>query len=214
VSAVTVPVVIQSMLAPLRPLRVRAAFATLRRRLWVFSASSAAVMAMVMGGALVLVLPGVLALLFHALYAPVAVMEEGDVRGTLRRARRLARRSWTTVVVITVLQFALPVLVWIASVNMSVTFELDENLRPREMGYNLSTSGRAVLYQLLNVRRRSPGSDGVLTRRARRRERQRRGPVQARTSRRAGRAEEQPARMRPRSPRATVSTGPPFRAGP
>jgi serine/threonine protein kinase len=151
VSAVTVPLVVESIVAPLRPLRLRSAFTALGRRFWTFSLATLVVMAMVAGGALLLVVPGVLALLAHALYAPVTVMEGGPVRTALRRARRLARRSWTTVVVITVLQFALPILVWIASVQMSFTFKLDDHYRPQEYGYALSSSGRAALAQLLNV---------------------------------------------------------------
>jgi hypothetical protein len=55
------------------------------------------------------------------------------------------------VLVITVLQFALPILVWVASVKVSLTFELDEAWRPKQYGYGLATSGKSALYQLLNV---------------------------------------------------------------
>jgi serine/threonine protein kinase len=151
VSAATVPIVIESIVAPLRPPSVRRALGALRRRFWTFSLATLAVMALVAGGTLLLVLPGLAALLAHALYAPVAVMEGGDVRSVLRRARTLARRSWTTVLVITVLQFALPILVWVASVKVSLTFELDEAWRPKQYGYGLATSGKSALYQLLNV---------------------------------------------------------------
>jgi hypothetical protein len=78
-------------------------------------------------------------------------MEGGPVRAALRRARGLARRSWSTVLVITMLQFALPILVWKASVDLSVTWELDDRLRLRGWGYGLSSSGKAALFQLLNV---------------------------------------------------------------
>jgi serine/threonine protein kinase len=151
VTALIVPIVIEAMVAPLRPPLVRTAIASLGRRFRVFSLATVAVMAMVAGGAVLVALPGVLALLSHALYAPVAVIEGGTVRTILQRARALSRRSWTTVLVITVLQFALPILVWAASVHMSMTLRWDEHFRPKEYGYSLSTSGTAVLYQLLNV---------------------------------------------------------------
>jgi hypothetical protein len=151
VSAVTVPLVIESIVAPLRPLRLRTAFAALRPRVRTFSLATLTVMAMVAGGALLFVVPGVLALLAHALYAPVTAMEGGPVRTALGRARLLARRSWTTVLVITLLQFALPILVWRASVTLSFTLKLDDHYRLREYGYGLSSSGKAALFQLLNL---------------------------------------------------------------
>jgi serine/threonine protein kinase len=151
VSAVTVPLVVESILAPLRPLRSRTAFAALRPRARTFALATVAVMAIVGGGALLLVVPGILGVLAHALYAPVTVMEDGGVGATLRRARLLARRSWATVLVITALQFALPIVVWIVSVDVAVTLKLDESHRPAEFGYRLSSSGDTALFQLLNV---------------------------------------------------------------
>jgi hypothetical protein len=117
VSAVTVPIVIQAMVAPLRPVRLRTAFAALKRRWLAFSATSVAITAMILLGSLFFVVPGVFAAICFALYAPVVVMEEHGVLATLKRARRLMKRSWHTVLVITLLQFALPTLVWLVSVD-------------------------------------------------------------------------------------------------
>ena len=151
VSAVSVPIVIQSMVAPLRPVRASSAFGALRRRWWTFSLATLAVMAMILGGMALLVVPGVVSLLSHALYAPVVVMESGSVRATLSRARVLARRSRTTLLAITLLQFALPVLVWVASFDLSFRVELGDGLSIRGFGFNFGASGKSALYQLLNV---------------------------------------------------------------
>jgi serine/threonine protein kinase len=151
ISAVTVPIVVESIVAPLRRSWLRRAFAALGRRFWTFSLATLAVLAAVVGGTILLVVPGILALLVHTLYAPVAIMEGGSVRAVLRRARALARRSWPTVLVITTIQLALPVLVWTASIRLSVTLKLDEGFWPKEYGYGLSSSGSSALYQLLNV---------------------------------------------------------------
>jgi hypothetical protein len=87
----------------------------------------------------------------HALYAPVVVMEEQSVRAALRRARDLARRTPTTVLIISALQFALPVLVLFASFDVDLTFKLDEHWQPKEFGFGFATSGTLVWYQLLNI---------------------------------------------------------------
>ena len=78
-------------------------------------------------------------------------MEELGVLGTLRRTWILVRRSWGTVLVITMLQFALPILVWVASVDSDFTFRVDEHFNLKEFSFNFSYSGTSSLYQLLNV---------------------------------------------------------------
>jgi hypothetical protein len=151
VAALAAPIVVQLAIAPLRQVGLGLALATLRRRWQTFSATTAAVVAMTLAGAVLLVIPGIVSAICHALYAPVAVMEGLGVRATLRRARSLARRFPSTVVIITALQFTLPVLVWIASVDSSLTLKLADDWSPKEFGFGFVTSGRSSLYQLLNV---------------------------------------------------------------
>ena len=151
VSALTAPIVVQLAIAPLREVRLGMALAALRRRWQTFLATTVAVVAMTLAGTVLLVIPGIVSAICHALYAPVAVMEDLGVRATLRRARSLAKRFWSTVAIITALQFTLPVLVWIASVNSSLTLKLGDDYRPKEFSFGFQTSGRSSLYQLLNV---------------------------------------------------------------
>ena len=151
VSAVNVPVVIQLMVAPLRPVRLRTAFEALRRRWRAFVLSSIVVTAMIFFGMLLFIIPGAVAAVCYALYAPVVAMEGTGVRATLKRARRLMKRSWSAVLVITILQFALPILVWFASVHSSFTFKLADDYSPKEFSFNFSMSGLSSLYQLLNI---------------------------------------------------------------
>jgi hypothetical protein len=109
------------------------------------------VAALVLGASVLLVIPGIIAAVLHVLYAPVVVMEDVSAAAALRRARRLALRSWSTVLVITVIQFGLPVLVWNASVTTNVDFALDEQWQPRTLNVTLDVGWRAALLQLLNV---------------------------------------------------------------
>jgi hypothetical protein len=151
VSAATVPVVVQLMVAPLRTVHIVTALAALKRRWLIFAGTSVLVMMMILLGTVLLVVPGLIAAIAYALYAPVAVMEPLGVWATLRRARTLCGRAWTTVLIITLVQFTLPLLVWRAAVSTAVTLKLADDYSPREFSFNFSMSGRSALYQLFNV---------------------------------------------------------------
>lgn len=151
ISAATVPIVVQLMVAPLRPVGIRLVWAQMKRRWWVFCATSAVVMALILIGAALFILPGAVAAVCYVLYAPVVVMENLGVWATLKRAYRLMKRSWHTVLMITALQFALPVLVWIASIDSSFTFKLGDDYSLKEFGFSFYMSGVSARYQLLNL---------------------------------------------------------------
>ena len=151
VSAATVSVVVQLMMAPLRPVRIGTAVAALKRRWRVFALTSLLVMTLILFGSVLLIIPGLLAAVVYALYAPVVIMEQHGVRGTLRRSRALSRRAFGTALVITIVQFALPVLVWRAAVHTNFTLQLNDDFTPKQFGFDFSMSGRSALYQLLNV---------------------------------------------------------------
>ena len=100
---------------------------------------------------MLLVAPGVALAFSHILYAPVVVMERLSFTDTLKRARRLLRRVWSTAVVIALLQFALPLLVWILSIDSHFVLRFDDNWRPREAGFTFGMSAGSMLFQLLNI---------------------------------------------------------------
>jgi lysylphosphatidylglycerol synthetase-like protein (DUF2156 family) len=117
----------------------------------VFALTSLLVLTLILLGSVLLVIPGLIAALVFGLYAPVAIMEQHGVRGTLRRSRILSRRALGTVLVITLVQFALPVLVWKAAVYTDFTLQFHDDWSPKQFGFNFSMSGPSALYQLLNV---------------------------------------------------------------
>ena len=151
VSAATVPVVVQLTIAPLRTVRIGDAVAALKRRWRVFAFASLLVMAMILLGSLLFIIPGLIAAIVFGLYAPVAIMEQHGVIGTLRRSRTLSSRALGTVLIITIVQFALPLLIWRAAVNADLTFQLNDDYSPKQIGFNFAMSGVSALYQLLNV---------------------------------------------------------------
>lgn len=151
VSAATVPVVLQLTIAPLRAVQIKTALTALKRRWRIFALTSLLVLTLILLGSVLFVIPGLLAALVFGLYAPVAIMEQHGVRGTLRRSRMLSRRALGTVLVITLVQFALPVLVWKATVSTDFTLQFHDDWSPKQIGFNFSMSGPSALYQLLNV---------------------------------------------------------------
>ena len=151
VTAATVPVVVELIVAPLRPVRIGTAISALKRRWRVFALTSLLVMTLILFGSILLIIPGLLAAVVYALYAPVVIMEQHGVRGTLRRSGALSRRAFGTALVITLVQFALPVLVWRAAVHTDFTLRLNDDWTPKQIGFDFSMSGRSALYQLLNV---------------------------------------------------------------
>ena len=151
IPAIVAPIVFQAFVAPLRPASVRDAWAAVRRRWKPLAAATAMVVAITAAWSLLLIVPGVIAAAAYVLYAPVVIMEDCGAREALRRARRLARRAWSTVVIITALHFALPLVVWLSAVDMNFVFRLDEHWQPQELGFAIDGSWSSAMYQLLDV---------------------------------------------------------------
>jgi serine/threonine protein kinase len=151
VSAATVPVVFQLTIAPLRAVHIGEALAAVKRRWRCFAVASLLVITCIFFGSLLLVLPGFVLAVMFALYAPVAIMEQEGVWATLRRSRQLSKKARLSVVVITILQFALPILVWRMAIATNLNLKLNDDWSPREFSFDVRTSGNSVLYQLLNV---------------------------------------------------------------
>ena len=149
--ALVAPIVYQAVVAPLRPTAFADAWAAVRRRRTALLYATACVVALTAAASMFLILPGLFVAIAFAVYAPVVVMEDIAVRDALRRARRLARRAWRTVLVITALQFALPVLVWCAAVDTDFVFRVDDNWQPTELSFALDVSWSSAMYQLLGV---------------------------------------------------------------
>lgn len=151
IPAIVTPIVFQAFVAPLRPTSLRDAWAAVRRRWKPLALATAMVVAITAAWSLLLIVPGVIAAVAYVLYAPVVIMEDCGAREALRRARRLARRAWSTVAIITALHFALPLVVWLSAVDMTFVFRLDENWQPQELGFAIDGSWSSAMYQLLDV---------------------------------------------------------------
>ena len=147
----SVPLVVQLTAAPLRQVRIRTALEALKRRAGLFTAATLILLVMTMAASILLVVPGVALAFWHMLYAPVTVMERLSLIATLKRARRLMRRVWSTAAVIALLQLTLPLLVWIASIDSNFVLRFDDNWEPQELGFTFGMSAGSMLFQLLNI---------------------------------------------------------------
>jgi serine/threonine protein kinase len=149
--ALVTPIVFQAFVAPLRPATVGDAWAAVRRRWRTLIVATILVVGITAAWSVLLIVPGIVAAIAYVLYAPVVIMEDIPAGAALRRARQLARRSWRTVLIITALQFALPVLVWFAAVDADFVFRLDENWQPKEIAFKIGASWASAMYQLIDV---------------------------------------------------------------
>ncbi|HEV2826462.1 MAG TPA: protein kinase [Pyrinomonadaceae bacterium] len=108
ISGMTAVIVTQLALAPLRPVELRLAFAVLKRRWRPFLKTSIRVTLRIVIGFILLVIPGIVMTIRYALYAPVVLLEGLEKKPAMRRARALASRSWRTIIIVSVLQFLIP----------------------------------------------------------------------------------------------------------
>jgi hypothetical protein len=111
ISGVTAIIITQLTAAPLRPVKLREAFAVMRKRWRPFLKTLIRVTLWICLGLILLVIPGMVMWMRYSLYAPVVLVEGLQGKAAMRRACELASRSWKTVIVVAILQFLLPAIV-------------------------------------------------------------------------------------------------------
>jgi len=139
ISGMTAVVVTQLSLAPLRPVELRLAFALLKRRWRPFLKTSALMTLRILIGFILLVIPGIVITIRYALYAPVVLLEGLETKAARHRARALASRSWRTVIIVSVLQFLIPMVVTALFGKLAVfkTTETGIHLASRSMSHQI-----------------------------------------------------------------------------
>ena len=110
ISGVTAVIVTQLAAAPLKPVQLRDAYAVLRKRWKPFLKTLLMVTWRVMLGYVLLIIPGLIMTVRYSLYAPVVLIEGLEKKAAMRRARELASRSRRTIVIVSILQFFIPML--------------------------------------------------------------------------------------------------------
>jgi serine/threonine protein kinase len=111
ISGVTAVIITQLAAAPLKPVHLREAFAVLRRRWKPFLKTMLLVTLRVLIGTVLLVIPGIVVQIRYSLYAPVVLIEGLEKKAAMRRARELASRAWRTIIIVSIIQFLIPMIV-------------------------------------------------------------------------------------------------------
>jgi len=125
ISGITAVIVTQLSAAPLRPVELHSAFAVLKRRWKPFLKTSIRVTLRILLGFALLIIPGLIMTVRYALYAPVVLLEGLEKKAAMRRARELASRSWRTVIIVSMLQIAIPMCVGALIGGVSVGVSVD-----------------------------------------------------------------------------------------
>jgi serine/threonine protein kinase len=142
ISGVTAIIVTQLSAAPLRPVKLRVAFAVLRRRWKPFLKTMVRVTIRIIFGYILLFVPGIIMSIRYALYAPVVLIEGLEKKAALRRARELASRSWRTVIIVSILQILIPICVSIVIGRIRVGVSED---------FKHASLGRQISQQILGL---------------------------------------------------------------
>jgi hypothetical protein len=111
ISAVTVIIVTQLAVAPMKPVQLRAAFDVLRRRWKPFLKTAWSGLWRIALGYVLFIIPGIVLQVRYLLWGPVVLMEGLEKKAALKRAVALARRSWRTIILAMLIQFLVPALI-------------------------------------------------------------------------------------------------------
>jgi len=111
ISCVTAVIVTQLAVAPLKPVELRTGFAVLRRRWRPFLKTGIRYFLRMFLGFILLVIPGLVVMVRYFLWGPVVMMEGLEKKAALKRARELASRSWSTIILTMLFQFVVPSIV-------------------------------------------------------------------------------------------------------
>src|SRR4051812_20849000 len=111
ISGVAAIIVTQLQAAPLSPVSLHKAFAVLRRRWKPFIKTVIQVTLRVLIGMCLGIIPGIVISIRYSMYAPVVLLEGLEKKAAMKRARQLASNSWRTVIIVSLLQFIIPLCV-------------------------------------------------------------------------------------------------------
>jgi hypothetical protein len=111
ISGVTAIIVTQLAVMPMKPVRLREAFAILRRRARPFLKTGIVIALRILLGWILLVIPGLIASARYLLWAPVVLMEGLEKKEARTRARALASRSWKAIIIVMCVQILVPAIV-------------------------------------------------------------------------------------------------------
>jgi serine/threonine protein kinase len=125
ISGVTAVIITQLTAAPLKPVELREAFEVMRRRWRPFLKTMIMVTWRIFLGLILLVIPGLIMIIRYSLYAPVVLIEGLEKKAAMKRSRELASRSWRTIIIVSIIQFLIPMMVgfFVGKIRVGVDLE-------------------------------------------------------------------------------------------
>ena len=108
ITGVTIRLVTQMYLAPLRPVNLRTAYAALKKRLKALILTGMLAGLFIVLGFVLLIIPAIVLYIRYSLYAPVVMMENLKGRAALKRSKALVKRARFTVMGVMLVQWAIP----------------------------------------------------------------------------------------------------------
>ncbi|HEX5875021.1 MAG TPA: protein kinase [Pyrinomonadaceae bacterium] len=125
ISGVTAVIITQLTAAPLKPVELREAFEVMRRRWRPFLKTMIMVTWRIFLGLILLFIPGLIMIIRYSLYAPVVLIEGLEKKAAMKRSRELASRSWRTIIIVSIIQFLIPMMVgfFVGKVRVGVDLE-------------------------------------------------------------------------------------------
>jgi hypothetical protein len=146
ITGVIIWFVVQLAVAPLRPLKLRHALRTLKKRIKHLTTTSFRVIILSILGLILGVIPGVIYFINAALVSPVVVMENLKGRAAVRRSKALVKRARPTVIAIVLIHILLPAL-------LGGLFSAAFGLKNRHMGEGATVTVRVgeLIPTLINI---------------------------------------------------------------
>ena len=131
VVGVTIRLVSQFFVAPLRPLLLRPAIAAVKKRMWplLYTALMYGIGSIL--GLALLVIPGLIFAINRSLWDPVVMMEDLKGRKALRRSKVLVKRARLTVIAIMLIQYAIPSLA--SSLVLTILHSIFKGFNPGQV---------------------------------------------------------------------------------
>ncbi len=123
----TVIIVVQLIITPLRPVKLRDIYSVLKKRRRPFLSTSLRLSIRIIIGFALFFLPGMVIIIRYTLYAPVVLLEGLERKAALKRARELMRRSRLTVILVVLLQFFIPMILSSIATYFAIGTVKDKN---------------------------------------------------------------------------------------
>lgn len=148
INGVTIRFVTQLYVAPLRPVKLRAGLAALKRKLRPLLLTTLMVGFFSVAGLALLVIPGAIFFINSSLAAPVVMMENLKGLAAIRRSKALVKRARGTVIAIILIQYVMPALA--SSLIMSALGNSQIVIRVGR-GNDFTSRAGAMIGTLLNI---------------------------------------------------------------